>query len=215
MSFEWKDGAYYNAKPTCMGWTETKNVHALQFAIEVAVEINEPGKPVETLPMTRFYNVDTTQKISMDILYDAVRACGIDPTKTKSREWANAFDPNAEVRIKVESDEYQGKVTWKVTGIYPRKGSGPPGFLIRSQEVSAGNQQQLASMQDTLDSLFQSGQQWGRDAGGAAATGQGHAGGSMPAAAPKTPRQQRQEQQQQQKTSTGPEDPPDPDGLPF
>jgi hypothetical protein len=214
MTFEWKDGAYYNAKPTCMGWTETKNKHALQFAIEVAVEINEPGKSVETLPMTRFYNVNTTEKISMDILYDAVRACGIDPTKTKSREWATAFNPDAEVRIKVEADEYEGKVTWKVTGIYPRKGSGPPGFLIRSQEVSAGNQQQLASMQDTLDSLFQSGQQWGRDTSGA--VGGAAAGGSMPVGTPKTPRQQRQEQGGKGGGgggSGGP--PPDDDSIPF
>jgi hypothetical protein len=119
---------FYNAKPTCAGLTKSKNGHD-QFAIEFAIEIEDQAEPVV---MTTFCGLDGTKQIqrkdgstttSLEITMDQAELCGVD-TSLDLRQWGESIDTNAQVRVKVEWEEYNGESNPRIRGVYPPGGSG-------------------------------------------------------------------------------------------
>jgi hypothetical protein len=133
---------FYNAKPTCAGLTKSTNGHD-QFAIEVAIEIEDQAEPVV---MTLFSGLDTSKVITrrdgstttqLEITMEQAERCGID-TSLDIRQWAGSLDTERPIRVKVEADDYGPKLK----GIYEPGGAGG---LIKKQAMDDASAAAVAS----------------------------------------------------------------------
>jgi hypothetical protein len=140
------DNGFYSAKPTFAGLIRTANGHS-QFAIEVAIPIDGQTEPVV---MTLASGLDTSKPIQrkdgstttqLEITMTQAELCGID-TSRDIRQWGETLDTEAQIRVKVEAEEYEGKWRPKLKGIY---GPGGAGGLIKKQAMDDASAAAVAS----------------------------------------------------------------------
>lgn len=103
---------YYDAKPVCWGFTETKS-GVPQYAIEFDVTAFSEAGP-ETVPVIHKQGFGNEK--GLEILTEQLRTCGWKGSDFNAIE----LDKDTVVRIKIEQDPQYGT---KVKGVYAKNGS--------------------------------------------------------------------------------------------